>query len=91
MDNKTHAGTEQILYTGQSALLDGYLTPDELARGLGVSVRTLGRWNALRQGPPRISIGRQVLYSRVSVDNWLASRETAACQTDSRSRRLSDG
>jgi predicted DNA-binding transcriptional regulator AlpA len=67
---------------GKSSLLDSYLRPIDLARELGVSVRTLCRWHALRQGPPRIKVGRQSLFSATSVHQWLASLETTPRRTN---------
>jgi predicted DNA-binding transcriptional regulator AlpA len=53
-----------------------YLTPPELADILGVSARTLNRWHALRQGPPRCKIGKAVRYRADSVAIWVAAQET---------------
>ncbi len=58
-----------------SGLLDDYSEKSELARELKKSSRTLDRWEALRIGPPRVVIGRTVLYNRNSVREWLESRE----------------
>jgi DNA-binding transcriptional regulator YiaG len=52
-----------------------FLEPRELAAELGVSVRTVHRWNTLRIGPPRTVVARTVLYRRSTFLNWLASRE----------------
>lgn len=59
-------------------ILDGYLRHDELAKQLGLSPRTIDRWEALRIGPPRVSIGRTILYNAESVREWLLSRERQA-------------
>lgn len=53
-----------------------HLTPEEVATRLGVSRRTLSRWHALRVGPPRVSVGRTILYRQKSVDAWLEANET---------------
>lgn len=53
-----------------------YLEPAELARELDVSERTIHRWHVLRIGPPRVAIGRKILYRRASVIEWLESQET---------------
>lgn len=55
--------------------LEAYWSPEELARQLKISVRTLNRWHAMRRGPPRITQGRLVLYRVAAVQQWLASRE----------------
>jgi predicted DNA-binding transcriptional regulator AlpA len=51
------------------------MTPDELARELGICKRTLDRWHASRSGPPRVTIGRRPLYRREAVTQWLRRRE----------------
>jgi predicted DNA-binding transcriptional regulator AlpA len=56
-------------------LLEGFLRREELAQQFGLSPRTIDRWEALRIGPPRISVGRTILYSIQSVQEWLISNE----------------
>jgi hypothetical protein len=53
-----------------------YVTAERLASMLGVTVRTLARWNASRIGPPKISIGKTVLFDLAKLPDWLATRET---------------
>jgi hypothetical protein len=53
-----------------------YITAERLASMLSVTERTLARWNAARIGPPKISIGKTVLYDVSKLPAWLASRET---------------
>jgi predicted DNA-binding transcriptional regulator AlpA len=73
----------------QSALLDGYLRREELAQQFGVSPRTIDRWHSLRNGPPRISIGRTILYRLDSVHEWLQEQESAPLsQRDRRGPRI---
>lgn len=71
MDNQNSTPTSSLLQ-------DDYLGRAELALGLGKSTRTLDRWHTLRIGPPRVVIGRTILYRRQSVLEWLASREEPA-------------
>jgi excisionase family DNA binding protein len=52
-----------------------FLTPDDLARELGASPRTLARWHSRRIGPPRTVIGRTILYRKEAVEAWLRGRE----------------
>jgi len=54
-----------------------YITPRRLARLLGVTERTLARWDARRIGPPRITIGKTVLCDVAKLPDWLAAREAA--------------
>jgi predicted DNA-binding transcriptional regulator AlpA len=58
-----------------SIVLEGYLRRKELAKELGCSARTIDRMHALRQGPPRVHVGRTILYNIQSVRDWLRSRE----------------
>lgn len=57
-------------------LNENKLKPAEVARQLGVSLRTLNRWHALRVGPARCKVGRTVLYRQAAVDAWLERNET---------------
>jgi hypothetical protein len=59
-------------------VLEGYVRKEQLARQLCLSPRTIDRWEALRIGPPRTSVGRTILYSVQSVRDWLLSREKQA-------------
>jgi predicted DNA-binding transcriptional regulator AlpA len=63
-------------------ILDGFLRREELAQQLGCSPRTIDRWQALRRGPPRVCVGRTILYSVESVREWLRSREQCAPTTN---------
>jgi len=52
-----------------------YLTTEELAVDLGVSLRTLLRWRDSRIGPPITMIGRRCFYRIEAVRQWALSRE----------------
>lgn len=52
-----------------------YLTGRRIAETLGVTERTLARWNAARIGPPKIKIGKLVLYELSRLPEWLESCE----------------
>ena len=67
-------------------LLDGYLTPAQLAEQLGVSLRTLSRWHAQRIGPRRVTNGRLILYRTDAVREWLDVGEGHAPQAEPRIR-----
>src|SRR5438874_5836163 len=68
-------------------LLEGYLRREELAQQLHVSPRTIDRWHTLRCGPPRVTIGRTILYNLDSVREWLQSSERSAENWSTRKRR----
>ena len=57
------------------AVLNGYLTLQQLAAQLGKSVRTIRRWEVRHSGPPRITVGHLILYNVDSVRQWLAEHE----------------
>ncbi|MBL4544137.1 MAG: helix-turn-helix domain-containing protein [Rhodobacteraceae bacterium] len=52
-----------------------FLTKQQAAHFLGVSVRTLTRRHQLGEGPPRIKHGAKVLYRRESLVRWLIAQE----------------
>ena len=54
---------------------DGYVRLHQLAEMLGVHVRTIRRWEKLREGPPKTKIGRQIYYSLESLYKWMKSCE----------------
>ena len=64
--------------SSKQLLLNGYLRREELANQLGVSARTIDRWHTLRCGPPRVSVGRTVLFNIQSVREWLVNQERQA-------------
>jgi predicted DNA-binding transcriptional regulator AlpA len=56
-------------------LLHGFLTQKQLAVELGVKPGTIKSWRKKRTGPPPTKIGKQVLYRRASVLEWIAAHE----------------
>ena len=71
----------QIVISGRR-----YVTPEALAAVLGVTTRTLSRWNAARIGPPKIRIGKVILFDQDKIPDWLASRETEPVRSPGRRR-----
>jgi Helix-turn-helix domain len=69
-----NASPAEVAEIGQPLLRD-YLLPDELAAELNVCEKTLDRWAAVGEGPPKTKIGRKTYYSRAGVAAWLRSRE----------------
>lgn len=69
----------------QIPVLEGYLRPADLAKEIGISVRTVSRWQVRRIGPPRVVVGKQVFYKLASVLSWLESREQRQGNRQSRS------
>jgi len=58
----------------QGRLLDEYCTRAELADELGVGVRTLARYDGLREGPPKMMLAGKIYYHRASAREWLLAR-----------------
>lgn len=54
---------------------DEYFTREEVAQELGISLRTLDRWHALRIGPSRTKFRRLILYKKQTVLDWLSKHE----------------
>src|ERR1700731_760187 len=69
-------------------VLDGYLRREELAQQFGLSPRTIDRWEAQRKGPPRVHVGRTILYHVDSVRQWMRSTEKQRIPLSSRTRSV---
>jgi hypothetical protein len=64
-------GSNTIDVAGRS-----YANQSGLAKLLGVTERTLCRWEDRRIGPPRIKIGKLVLFDLEKLPTWLESHES---------------
>ena len=65
-------------------LRDGYVSREQLAKELGKALRTIDRWERRRIGPPRVVIGRMILYRREAIRDWLLSQEQQRNGKDAR-------
>lgn len=68
-------------------LLDDWMSREELARELMLSVDTLARWETRRIGPPCVRVGRRVLYRRGAVQEWLRQQEERAVRAANGGKR----
>ncbi|MBE5315684.1 MAG: helix-turn-helix domain-containing protein [Xanthomonadales bacterium] len=59
-------------------LLADYLTREQLAAELHVTVRTLARWRWQRIGPPSVLLCGRRLYRRSDVAAWIEAQREAA-------------
>jgi hypothetical protein len=57
------------------SILEDYITEAELAAETDKTVRMLQKWRQLRVGPPWTKFGKQVIYRRAAVNDWLRSLE----------------
>jgi hypothetical protein len=58
------------------SLRESYLTETQLAKQLPkCTVRKLRTWRNLRIGPPWLKVGREVVYLRSSVDEWMRANQ----------------
>ncbi|WP_418292084.1 helix-turn-helix transcriptional regulator [Methylobacterium durans] len=62
-----------------------YATEDQVASALGVSRRTVARWCLAGHGPPRIKIGKVILFDLAKLPDWLAMYERQPVRLERRS------
>ena len=65
----------------ETKILEDFLSREECARQLGVTVDTLTRWLTQRRGPASLMIGRRRFYRREAVLAWLQSQETGGARS----------
>ena len=65
-------------------LLDEYLSREELAHELGVTGRTIIRWQNQPGGLPFVKLGARVRYRRAAVEAWLKAGETQVTRRGAR-------
>jgi hypothetical protein len=58
-------------------VLADYLTEDEQAAALGLTVRTLRSWRQRGEGPPFVKVGKRVFYPIAGNAAWLKANEQA--------------
>jgi len=55
-----------------------YLTPNDVAEMLGVSVKTLASWRSTKRYPlPFVRVGRCIRYRRTDLEEFLEKRREA--------------
>jgi hypothetical protein len=62
-------------------LSEPYFQEKEFADFMRKNIRTVRLWEQLRIGPPRVKIGKTVLYRKSAVEAWLRSRESRPCRS----------
>ncbi|MEW1722181.1 helix-turn-helix domain-containing protein [Streptomyces sp. NPDC093109] len=71
MATPSHQDPRAILRSG---LPDRYLTPEDLAAMLAVSIETVYGWRKKRTGPPGFRVGKHVRYDPRAVATWITER-----------------
>ena len=56
----------------------------EAARYLGLAVQTLAKMRVSGESPPFYKLGRQVLYDRTELDEWVVARKRRSTSDTSR-------
>jgi len=82
MESMEIAGHDQA-----EGILADWISRNELARELGITTDTLGRWAAQRKGPAYVKAGRKIFYRRDVVRAWLQSEEVKPVKPARRGRR----
>lgn len=60
-----------------AGVLGNYMSREQLATELGVTVRTISRWRWNRKGPPAHRIAGRVMFKRSDVQSWIESQREA--------------
>jgi len=82
MESMEIAGHERA-----EGILADWISRNELARELGITADTLGRWAAQRKGPAYVKAGRKIFYRRDVVRAWLQGEEVQPVKPARRGRR----
>ena len=66
---------ENVTAVVVNMLPDGRLRPDEDAKYIGVSPKTLAQWRYKKQGPRALRRAGRIFYRLVDLQQWLDIRE----------------
>jgi hypothetical protein len=58
--------------------MEHYFTEHQLARQVGVTVRTLRNWRAIGETPRYLHIGKRIYFARTDCEERLRSRRVEA-------------
>ncbi|MFF4819392.1 helix-turn-helix domain-containing protein [Kitasatospora sp. NPDC001309] len=84
---------EKMRSKSELAVEAAFMTVQDAATYLGISVNTLYVWRHRRQGPPsfRMGPGGRVMYRRELLDAWLVEQEDADSRSNSALNPLNKG
>ena len=57
-------------------ILAGFATQPQIAGEMGITPRTLQRWELMGDAPPSVKLGLHRYYNRERAKMWLAARES---------------
>lgn len=77
-DGQTDANVLTQGAPSKSEVLGGYISEPALAAELGEALRTTQRRRAAGNGPPYVTLHRQILYRVEAVHAWLLAQERAS-------------
>jgi excisionase family DNA binding protein len=63
---------------GRPSGIESLMSPGEVARFLGLPVRTIYRWRTRGEGPRGYRVGRHVRYRIADVEDWLEGHRDAS-------------
>jgi predicted DNA-binding transcriptional regulator AlpA len=64
--------------------MEKLISPDQLAKGWGISKATLYGWRYAGKGPPAIRLGKHLRYRPSDVEAWLQEQAKEAAATRQR-------
>jgi excisionase family DNA binding protein len=64
--------------TDRPSAIEPLMSPGEVARFLGLPLRTIYRWRSRGVGPLGYRVGRHVRYRVVDVEQWLEHHRDAS-------------
>lgn len=63
-----------------------HLSPQEAARFLGLSQRTLAKYRVVGGGPVYLKLGRRVVYALADLEDWAGQRRRDSTSSPARPR-----
>jgi len=86
-DGISRPGTPSGHRDSLGSVLAGYLDEDELGHQLGKRRRTLRHWRQRGEGPSYVIVGRNILYPRAAVIDWLEKQVVVPVREREQRRR----
>lgn len=76
LDERLAASIEaRVKESLRNTILPRYLSPEDAAKYLGMSHRSIERWRQQGYGPPFSVFERAVRYDVLELDKWMAEKQ----------------